>query len=168
MRWFSPYIDRNQSLMSLALAGGFFTTGTTWEAMECWEDKIRTHLASGTGQMPLFYLSVLSVLAATSSPQAQIPTSPGSSPLCLCMAPHLKDLSLQGCVSSGCHLFPFKMGKDLTVFVVATINPLGVTPNGTNFKFHPWELYQVCIPFRGPRWKMDFKTVCTAFWGWIF
>ena len=79
------------------------------------------------------------------------------------MAPHLKDLSLQGCVSSGCHLFPFKMGKDLTVFVVATINPLGVTPNGTNFKFHPWELYQVCIPFRGPRWKMDFKTVCTAF-----
>ena len=141
MRWFAPYINRDQSLISLALAGRFFTTSTTWEAVECWEDKIRTHVASGTGPMPPFCLSVPSVLTATASPQAQTPTSPGSSPSCLCallsVGPQLKDLSLQAYVSSGCYQFPFKMGNDLTIFVVVTINPLGVPSNGTNFKFHP-------------------------------
>ena len=141
MRWFSPYIDSNQSLMSLALAGGFFTTSTTWEAVECWEDKIRTHLASGAGPMPPFCLFVFPVLTATSSPRAQTPQARGVHP-CACarrslLAPRLKDLCLQGCVSSGCHQSSFKMGNDLTIFVVATINPLGVTSNGTNFKFHP-------------------------------
>jgi len=47
MRWFSPYMDSNQSLMSLVRAGGFFTTSSTCEAVECWEDTIRTHSASG-------------------------------------------------------------------------------------------------------------------------
>lgn len=72
-------------------------------------------------------------------------------------------------VSSGCLpqavAFPFKIGNNLTIFIVATINPIGLTSNGTNFKFHPWEYYRLCILFRDPRWKMDFKIVCTAFWG---
>jgi hypothetical protein len=34
----------------------------------------------------------------------------------------------------------------LTIFVVAAINPIGVTSNGTNFKFHPWDLDRVWDP----------------------
>jgi hypothetical protein len=52
----------------------------------------------------------------------------------------LKDFSSQGNIKSMPFTgltFPFKIGNNLTIFVVAAINPIGVTSNGTNFKFHP-------------------------------
>lgn len=57
----------------------------------------------------------------------------------------------------------FKMGNDLTIFVVVTINPLGGPIKWDKFPFTHETVIRLAIPFRDPRWKMDCKAVLLHF-----
>lgn len=76
----------------------------------------------------------------------------------------LKDLNPQDYIGlMALTSIKFRIRNYLTIFVVAPINPIGFASNGQISNFTQETFIRFASHYRDPRWKMDFRIVCTEF-----